>query len=103
MTQENIKNTEESTELLSSKATLAEVIQAVNELAKKIEAMPVRNRGPKSERTMTEEDAFRVKFGDLKAKSHKQAAEELGLSYGQVYSCRGSYTFTHVQKDWKKA
>jgi len=57
--------------------------------------------GPKSERPMTEADAYRVKFGDLKDMKHKEAAEAAGLSYGQVFSCRGSYTFKHVRENWK--
>ena len=31
-------------------------------------------------------------------KSIKELAEELGLSYGQVYSCRNGYTFRHLHK-----
>ena len=57
----------------------------------------------KSENSMTEEHAFRVKFGDLKDHKHGKAAEALGLSYGQVFSCRGGYTFKTVTKDWKAA
>lgn len=63
------------------------------------------HRGPKTEgsnsrkslRTMTEDDAKRVVHGDLKDVSHGQAASALGLSYGQVYSARGGYTFKHVK------
>jgi hypothetical protein len=60
-----------------------------------------RDRGPASEREMTEEDAFRVKFGDMKDLKHKDAAEQLKISYGQVYSARGGYTFKQVKEDWK--
>ena len=60
-----------------------------------------RDRGPASEREMTEEDAYRVKFGDLKDTKHKAAAEALKISYGQVYSARGGYTFKQVKEDWK--
>jgi hypothetical protein len=86
----------------------------MKELIAKIEALELRvaqleehtnakrDRGPASEREMTEEDAFRVKFGDLKDKKHKEAAELLKVSYGQVYSCRGGYTFKQVKEDWKK-
>jgi DNA-directed RNA polymerase specialized sigma24 family protein len=47
---------------------------------------------------MTDEDAQKVKFGELKDLSHREAAKELGLSYGQVYSCRLGYTFNHITK-----
>ena len=75
------------------KLTLEERLAALEE---KVAAIKVRDRGPKSSRAMTAEDAARVKFGDLAKLNHKDAAAELGLSYGQVYSCRGGYTFTNV-------
>ena len=86
-------------EPLSAKATNAEIISTVNALIERVNSIKVRDRGPKSERSMTDEDAARVKFGDLKNASHKDAAAELGLSYGQVYSARGGYTFTHVTEE----
>ena len=54
-------------------------------------------RGPKTERPMTDADAYRVRFGDHKDMNHKDAAAALGLSYGQVFSCRGGYTFKQVK------
>ena len=83
----------------SKKLTLEERVALLEE---KVANIKVRDRGPKSERSMTDDDAFRVKFGNLKDKSHKDAAKELGLSYGQIYSCRGGYTFNHVKKDAQK-
>ena len=73
------------------------LVARIDELEAQIKAIKVRDRGPKSERSMTDEDAQRVKFGDLKDLTHKQAAEKLGLSYGQIYSCRGGYTFNHIK------
>lgn len=57
-----------------------------------------RNRGPASEKVMSEEDARQVMLGDLKDDSHKEAAEKLGLSYGQIYSARKGFTFKTVYK-----
>ena len=65
------------------------------------EQLAAKRPASKSENSMTEEHAFRVKFGDLKDLKHGRAAEALGLSYGQVFSCRGGYTFKTVTKDWK--
>ncbi len=65
------------------------------------EQLAAKKPATKSENSMTEEHAFRVKFGDLKDLKHGKAAEALGLSYGQVFSCRGGYTFKTVAKDWK--
>ena len=67
------------------------------------EQLAAKRPAAKSENSMTEEHAFRVKFGDLKDLKHGKAAEALGLSYGQVFSCRGGYTFKTVTKDWKAA
>lgn len=76
-----------------------ETLQArIVSLETKIAAIKVRDRGPKSERSMTDDDAQRVKFGDLKDLAHKEAAKELGLSYGQVYSARCEYTFNHIKE-----
>ena len=79
---------------LDKKATLAEAVAKINEIVQKVNSIKVRDRGPKSSRAMTAEDAKRVqKGGDLEKLSHKEAAAKLGLSYGQVYSARGGYTF----------
>ena len=98
----NVTNTRAiKIEPLGKKATLQELTEKVNELCQKVNSIKVRDRGPKSERAMTDEDAQRVKFGDLEKVGHKEAASTLGLSYGQIYSCRGGYTFNHVTKDQK--
>lgn len=88
-------------EALPAKATQAQMIETINVLIERVNSIKVRDRGPKSERSMTDQDAFDVKFGELKDASHKDAAAKLGLSYGQVYSARGGYTFTHIDKNWK--
>lgn len=55
---------------------------------------------PKADhREMTTSDAQRVLYGDLKDKSHKEAASALGLSYGQIYSCRLEFTFKPVHAE----
>ena len=81
------------------KVTLETLLARIEVLEEKVSKIKVRDRGPASTRAMTDEDAARVKFGDLAGLGHKEAAAELGLSYGQVYSCRGGYTFTHVVKE----
>jgi hypothetical protein len=85
-----------------------EDFQALVARVAKLEEQAAKSRGIASTREMTDEDAKRVLNGDLKEKSHKVAAEILGLSYGQVYSARGEYTFKHVLKalkaeGWKNA
>lgn len=94
VTEETVTVVTGGLELLAEKSSNAEIIAKVNELVQKVNSIKVRDRGPKSSRAMTQDDATRVqKGGDLEAKSHKEAAAELGLSYGQIYSARGGYTF----------
>jgi hypothetical protein len=50
-------------------------------------------RGPSSTRSMTADDAVRIMTGDLSDNTIKECVKELGLSYGQIYSARGGYTF----------
>ena len=93
-----VTNVKVKIETLAKDAKLPTIVEKVNEIISKVNSIKVRDRGPKSERSMTDEDAQRCKFGDLKAKTHKEAAKILGLSYGQIYSARGGYTFNHVKK-----
>lgn len=82
---------------------LVEIIEHLDERLDALEATPKRDRGPKSTRDMTEDDARRLILGDLKDLSHKKAAQKLGLSYGQVYSARGGYTFKNVTDEKLKS
>lgn len=84
---------------LEGKVSLAEVAAKLNEVIEALNAQSApRDRGPKSEKVMTDDDALRVISGDLKDVSHKVAAETLGLSYGQVYSARKGFTFKPIHK-----
>lgn len=82
---------------LNEKLNLKSLAEKLNEIISVLNDMPAaRDRGPKSERKMTEEDATRLLLGDLKDTAHKAAAELLNLSYGQVYSARNGFTFKSV-------
>ena len=78
-------------------AKINEMIEAMNS------ASAPRDRGPKSEKTMTDDDARRVINGDLASMGHKEAALALGLSYGQVYSARKAFTFKGIHKEIRDA
>lgn len=89
---------------LEGKLTIAEVAAKLNEVIDALNSQSApRDRGPKAERTMTDEDARRVIFGDMKEVGHKEAAEKLGLSYGQVYSARKGFTFKPIHKEAEAA
>lgn len=96
-------------ELLAENAKLKDVIHKLNEVIEAFGKMTAatklatRDRGPDSTRDMVEDDARRILLGDLKDLNHKEAANKLGLSYGQVYSSRKGFTFKNVFKEWRDA
>jgi hypothetical protein len=86
------------------KVALADVATKLNEVIEALNSMSApRDRGPKSEKVMTDDDARRVICGDLKDVPHKDAAAQLGLSYGQVYSARKEFTFKPIHKELRDA
>ena len=89
-------NAKSETAAADLQALMAE-IEVLKAAVEELRSKAPRDRGPKSLRAMTEDDAKRVKFGDLAKSSHKEAATALGLSYGQIYSCRNGYTFNQVK------
>ena len=98
-------NTTAKIEALDEHAKLKDVVAKMNELIEAFNTLPhsSRGRGPESTREMTEDDARRLLLGDLAAKNHKEAANDLGLSYGQVYSARKGFTFKGIYKEWRDA
>jgi len=106
---ENVNNTEiveivNEIGKLDEHAKLKDVIAKINEVIEFVnsnKAPKGRDRGPDSTREMTEDDARRALLGDLADKSHKDAALELGLSYGQIYSARKGFTFKGVYKEFR--
>jgi hypothetical protein len=80
-------------------ATTVETLSLqVEQLTQKLDSLSAK-KGPASTREMSLEDAERIINGDLREVSHKIAAEKLGLSYGQIYSARGGYTFKNVARN----
>lgn len=94
MSTESVKfNAKESIE------SLMERVRVLEETVAKLQKSATPKN--KSDREMTDEDARRILFGDLKDMKHKEVAEKLGLSYGQVYSCRLEFTFKHIHKEMR--
>jgi len=88
-------------------ATQTVKIEELMELVKSLEARVAtleESTKPKnkSDREMTDDDARSILFGDLKDMKHKEVAEKLGLSYGQVYSCRLEFTFKSIHKEMRE-
>lgn len=78
---------------------LADKINAIIDHLQSSGTTTTRDRGPKSEKEMTEDDARRISLGDLEKVAHMECAKLLGLSYGQVYSARKGYTFKAIYKE----
>ena len=93
------------------KLTNKDIAAKLNEVIDHLNNMPTKSSGGdgdtvrdiKSDRSMTAEDAEQVLLGDLKDVSTKEAAKDLNLSYGQVYSCRKGFTFKKVYKEYREA
>ena len=91
------------------KMTLAITVEMITALQNRVEDLErqllssnnrvAKKSQPKSTRDMTIDDARRIILGDLSKLSHRAAAEKLGLSYGQIYSARGGYTFKKVMEE----
>ena len=102
---------------MSQKVTTVEQLeQTITELTIRIDALEQKvtdltKPNSSSQKEMTDEHARNILIGDCKDLKHNEAAQKLGLSYGQVYSCRLEYTFRHIHKElvttgfvnpWKK-
>lgn len=99
-----VANVQTEINKLGEKATQAEVIETLNAIIDQLATIKVRDRGPKSTKSMTEELARKVLLEEPHCNmSHKKAAIELGLAYGQVSSVRGGYTFKRQYKEWESA
>lgn len=83
--------------------TNKEMVIAIIELQTQVKALMEKapTSTTPSSKEMTVDDARSILIGDLKDASHKDAAAKLGLSYGQIYSCRGEFTFKQVHKELK--
>jgi hypothetical protein len=109
---ENVNmNTIESTQVeavrqMTNKELVLAVIQLQKDFAEMqgvlelLKTTPAQTKSDTKE--MTDDDARRILSGDMKDKKHKDAASELGLTYGQVYSCRLGFTFKPIHKEMKE-
>lgn len=79
---------------------VAQLTARVEALEKALEELKS-SKSQRSEKEMTDDHAYQVTYGDMKDLKHKDAAEKLGLTYGQIYSCRLEFTFKGVHKKAK--
>lgn len=88
---------------MSKETQVAELMEVIGDLQKRVAQLEAKFEAKRDvgERKMTDEDAERILVGDLMKVKHKDAAETLHLSYGQIYSARLGFTFKHVVKRLK--
>jgi hypothetical protein len=96
-----------TTETNVTKLNNTELQALVLDLQARVIALEAANLSKKAAQTtgkeMTDDDARRVLTGDLASVKHQKAAEALGLSYGQIYSCRKEFTFKAIHSEMAKA
>jgi hypothetical protein len=84
--------------------TVPQLLIRIADLQTRIEALEtVTKPVSKEQKEMTDADALAIITGEHAKLTHNKAAQALGLSYGQVYSCRGEYTFRHIWKQIRAA
>lgn len=84
--------------------SMDDLVSMITSLQERVTALESSTKSnPSTAREMTDDDARMILNGIHAASKHKVAAEALGLTYGQVYSCRGEYTFKHIHKELKEA
>lgn len=93
---------------LEDKISLKVLGEKINELIVFANSLNVEkpaqiSKSTKSEKVMSEDDARKAMIGEYKGLSHKECAEILGLSYGQIYSARKGFTFKPIYKEMTSA
>lgn len=83
--------------------TNKQMVEAILSLTQRVEELEKKTT-PKTvdSKEMTDDDARSILFGELKDTKHKEAGEKLGLTYGQIYSCRLGFTFKAIHKEMKE-
>ena len=100
-------NTVETTQVeavrsMTNKELVVAVLALQAQVAELVAQRASTNVSSKSDvKEMTDDDARSIMTGSLSAMKHKDAASQLGLTYGQVYSCRKEFTFKHIHKEIK--
>ena len=97
MTTTTPTSTVEAVRSLTNKELIAMVLDLQDRVTKLEQPKSTTSSG----KEMTDDNARSVIFGDLSAVKHKDAADKLGLTYGQVYSARLGFTFKNIHKEGK--
>jgi hypothetical protein len=92
-----MSKTNETNDSVVEQPTIEQLVQRIVQLEEQVAEITK----PKAtqQREMTDADAKAILTGEHKSLKHNEAAAKLGLSYGQVYSCRLEYTFRHIHKE----
>jgi hypothetical protein len=79
-----------------------DLINRMKQLEQQVTELTNNKKSQKSQKEMTDEHAVSVCYGEFKNVKHNEIAQKLGLSYGQIYSCRLEYTFRHIHEKYRK-
>lgn len=94
-----MSTTHTSTQVEATRSlTNKELIAMVLDLEARVKKLEEPKSTTSSGKEMTDDDAYKVIFGDMSSVKHKEAADKLGLTYGQIYSARLGFTFKNVHK-----
>jgi predicted Zn-dependent protease len=98
------QTTVEAVRSMTNKEMVVAIIELQSQVKSLQEALSAKSSPTQTtSKEMTDEDARAILTGAHAASKHKDAASALGLTYGQVYSCRLEYTFKHIHKELKEA
>lgn len=92
----------EAVRSMTNKEMVVAILDLQKQVASLLEAQSAKPVAPTG-KEMTDDDARAILNGAHAQSKHKDAASALGLTYGQVYSCRLEYTFKHIHKELKEA
>ena len=103
-THEVAPGTTEALRTMSNKEMVIAIVTMQTQIAQLTAKFEELSKPPAKAETkeMTDDDARKIMYGDLAVLKHKDAAEKLGLTYGQVYSCRLGFTFKNIHKEMKE-
>lgn len=93
-------------ESTTTRVSLVDAISMIEALSARVALLEssmkdVSTKKEVSTKEMTDDDARSILTGEFASMKHKETAEKLGLTYGQIYSCRLEFTFKHIHKEMK--
>lgn len=93
----------EAVRSMTNKEMVVAILELQTQVASLQEQLQTKSSTKTTGKEMTDDDARNVISGALSTLKHQDAADQLGLTYGQVYSARKEFTFKAIHAEMKKA